>query len=169
MSARSSDYVIDQPPVSGIMSSPILSCLPHPFGFGPWSYADFWLPGISRSHVRPYRARRHRRTVSVEVTNTGYGGECRRDRPALHGATVSLPVRPVEELKDFTRITLNPGETRTVTFALTPDKLEVICKCAGPSRPVISRFSSGVRRPRCKRRPCTWTSPGWRQFLPAAT
>ena len=32
-------------------------------------------------------------------------------------AVVSLPVRPVEELKDFARVTLDPGETRTVTFA----------------------------------------------------
>ena len=37
---------------------------------------------------------------------------------------VSLPVRPVEELKDFARVSLNPGETRTVTFEVTPDKLE---------------------------------------------
>ena len=27
-------------------------------------------------------------------------------------------------MKDFTRVTLNPGETRTVVFDLTPDKLE---------------------------------------------
>ena len=39
-------------------------------------------------------------------------------------ALVSLPTRPVEEFKDFARVSLNPGETRTVSFALTPDKLE---------------------------------------------
>jgi beta-glucosidase len=37
---------------------------------------------------------------------------------------VSLPTRPVQELKDFARITLAPGEEQTVTFTLTPDKLE---------------------------------------------
>ena len=37
---------------------------------------------------------------------------------------MSVPVRPVQELKDFVRLTLNPGETRTVSFNLTPDKLE---------------------------------------------
>ena len=37
---------------------------------------------------------------------------------------VSLPVRPVEELKDFQRVTLAPGETRTVTFDVGPDKLQ---------------------------------------------
>jgi len=30
----------------------------------------------------------------------------------------------VKELKDFARITLRPGETRTVSFKLTRDKLE---------------------------------------------
>jgi beta-glucosidase len=30
----------------------------------------------------------------------------------------------VQELKDFTRVTLAPGETRTVRFTVTPDKLE---------------------------------------------
>jgi beta-glucosidase len=33
-------------------------------------------------------------------------------------------VRPVEELKDFSRVTLGPGETRTLSFSITPDKLE---------------------------------------------
>jgi beta-glucosidase len=34
--------------------------------------------------------------------------------------------RPVKELKGFCRITLKPGETRTVTFAITPDKLSFL-------------------------------------------
>ncbi len=39
-------------------------------------------------------------------------------------AVVSLPERPVKELKDFSRITLSPGETKTVQFALSREKLE---------------------------------------------
>ena len=39
---------------------------------------------------------------------------------------VSLPTRPVMELKDFARVTLQPGETRTVKFTLTPDKLQAL-------------------------------------------
>ena len=31
--------------------------------------------------------------------------------------------RPVKELKDFVRVTLKPGEKRTVFFTVTPDKL----------------------------------------------
>jgi len=39
---------------------------------------------------------------------------------------VSLPTRPVMELKDFARVTLAPGETRSVAFTLTPDKLAAL-------------------------------------------
>jgi len=31
--------------------------------------------------------------------------------------------RPVKELRDFARISLEPGETKKVTFKITPDKL----------------------------------------------
>ena len=41
-------------------------------------------------------------------------------------AVVSLPTRPVMELKDFTRAALQPGETKTVTFTLTPEKLAAL-------------------------------------------
>lgn len=61
-------------------------------------------------------------TVSVVVTNTG----------AREGAevvqlyirdVVSSVTRPIKELKDFSKITLKPGEKKTVTFTITPDKL----------------------------------------------
>ncbi len=64
-----------------------------------------------------------------------------------------MPVRPVEELKDFQRLTLDPGETRTVKFALTPDKLEAYdidmrrtCpagRLRGPGRQVFRRRPEG--------------------------
>ncbi len=61
--------------------------------------------------------------VSVDVTNSGkVAGE---EIVQLYiRDVISLPTRPVMELKDFTRIALQPGETKTVTFRLTPDKLE---------------------------------------------
>ena len=37
---------------------------------------------------------------------------------------VSSAARPVKELKDFARVSLQPGQTKTVTFTVTPDKLE---------------------------------------------
>jgi len=37
---------------------------------------------------------------------------------------VSSTTRPEKELKDFVKIYLNPGESKTVTFMVTPDKLD---------------------------------------------
>ena len=92
----------------------------YPFGFG-LSYANFDYKNLRVAPVAiaPGGAAR----VSVDVTNTGAVKADEVVQLYLH-ALVSLPVRPVEELKDFTRVTLNPGETRTVVFDLTPDKLE---------------------------------------------
>ena len=39
---------------------------------------------------------------------------------------VSSVTRPVKELKDFRRVSLAPGESKTVTFTLTPDKLSFL-------------------------------------------
>lgn len=64
-------------------------------------------------------------TVTVDVTNTGRvaGDEIIqlyiRDQ-------VSSVTRPIKELKDFRRIHLEPGQTSTVQFAITPDKLSFL-------------------------------------------
>ena len=62
-------------------------------------------------------------TISVDVQNAGKVKGDEIVEMYIHDI-VSFPTRPVEELKDFTRISLNPGEKRTVTFHLTPDKLK---------------------------------------------
>jgi beta-glucosidase len=62
-------------------------------------------------------------TVTVDVTNTGAraGDEVVqlyvRDR-------VASVTRPVQELRGFERVTLAPGETRTVTFKVGPAALQ---------------------------------------------
>lgn len=61
-------------------------------------------------------------TVSVDVTNTG---EREGDEVAqlyLHDEVSSL-TRPVMELKGFRRISLKPGEIKTIQFPLTPAEL----------------------------------------------
>jgi len=91
----------------------------YPFGHG-LSYAAFAYANlqVSPGKIAPDGTAR----VTVDVTNTGVMAADEIVQLYLHAVT-SLPVRPVQELKDFTRITLQPGETRTVTFTLTPDKL----------------------------------------------
>jgi beta-glucosidase len=90
-----------------------------PFGHG-LSYTTF---AYSNPRLAPARmAPDGRTTVSVDVTNTGAraGDEVVqlyiRDR-------VSLATRPVKQLRGFRRITLQPGETRTVAFELGPEQL----------------------------------------------
>ena len=39
---------------------------------------------------------------------------------------ISSVTRPIKELKDFRRIHLDPGQTRTVQFVITPDKLSFL-------------------------------------------
>jgi beta-glucosidase len=92
----------------------------YPFGFG-LSYASFDYKNLQVSPAA--MAPSSTAQVSVEVTNTGTVRADEVVQLYIH-AVVSMPVRPVEELKDFARVTLNPGETRTVAFTLTPDKLE---------------------------------------------
>jgi len=62
-------------------------------------------------------------TVSVDVTNTGIR---RGDEVAQMYIRdeVSSVTRPIKELKGFERISLAPGETKRVTFSITPEKLQ---------------------------------------------
>jgi beta-glucosidase len=60
--------------------------------------------------------------VTVNVTNTGkYDGE---EVVQLYiKDKVAQPVRPIMELKDFQKIKLNPGETKTLVFYIQKEKL----------------------------------------------
>jgi beta-glucosidase len=63
--------------------------------------------------------------ISIDVCNTGTMKGDEIVQLYIHDL-ISLPTRPVKELKDFVRITLDPGEMKTVHFKLTPDKLAAI-------------------------------------------
>jgi beta-glucosidase len=93
-----------------------------PFGFGlSYTQFDYTSLVLSKSKITPAESV----VVSIDVTNTGpYTGD-EIVQLYIHDL-ISVPVRPVMELQDFSRITLIPGETKTVNFKLTPDKLESI-------------------------------------------
>ena len=60
--------------------------------------------------------------VSLDITNTGkYSGE-EIVQLYLHDLVGSI-ARPVEELKDFKKIKLNPGESKTIKFKIDKEKL----------------------------------------------
>lgn len=64
-------------------------------------------------------------TISLEVKNSGrHQGE---EVVQLYLADlISTVTRPVKELKGFEKISLEPGEKRTVMFTLTPEHLSFI-------------------------------------------
>ena len=63
--------------------------------------------------------------VSVDVTNTG---SVRGDEVAqlYIRDEVSSVTRPIKELRGFKRISLNPGQTKTVEFEIGPDELKFL-------------------------------------------
>ena len=94
----------------------------YPFGWG-LSYSTFKYQNLRMSpdSIGPEGATR----VSVDVTNTG----------KIHGEEVvqlyirdevSSVTRPVKELRGFRRITLAPGETKTVELSLGPPELSFL-------------------------------------------
>jgi beta-glucosidase len=83
-----------------------------PFGHG-LSYTHFT---YSNLHIAPSQIRAHETViVRVEVQNTGAREGDEVVQLYLHDAAASL-TRPVQELKGFIRLTLQPGAKRTVTF-----------------------------------------------------
>ena len=90
-----------------------------PFGYG-LSYTTF---AYANLRVTPARIRAQERTqVSVDVTNTGTRAGDEVVQLYIRDA-VSLATQPVEQLRGFRRVTLRPGETRTVTFEIGPEHL----------------------------------------------
>ena len=90
-----------------------------PFGYG-LSYTTFSYsaPTISPARIAPDG----KATVTVTVTNTGKRAGDEIVQLYIHDL-VSSVTRPIKELKDFRRISLNPGESKKIDFLITPDKL----------------------------------------------
>jgi beta-glucosidase len=93
-----------------------------PFGYG-LSYTSFEYSNlkISPAQIRPAG----KATVSVIVTNTGQRAGNEIVQLYIHDL-VSSVTRPVMELKDFKRISLAAGESKTIEFVITPDKLSFL-------------------------------------------
>src|SRR5581483_400690 len=63
--------------------------------------------------------------VSVDVSNTGNREGDEVAEMYIHQRIASV-TRPIMALKGFQRITLKPGEKRTVQFTITPDALSLL-------------------------------------------
>ncbi len=85
-----------------------------PFGYG-LSYTTFAFSNLRLSADRI----KDTDTLTVTATVTNTGKRAGKTVAQLYvGDPVSTPIRPVRELKGFSKVTLQPGESREVTFTL---------------------------------------------------
>ncbi|CBK62920.1 Beta-glucosidase-related glycosidases [Alistipes shahii WAL 8301] len=68
--------------------------------------------------------------ISADVTNTGDRAGAEVVQLYIGDEQSSLP-RPVKELKGFQKVSLNPGQTRTVTFEITPGTVALLRRRKG--------------------------------------
>ncbi len=98
----------------GIPNAPL-----YPFGFG-LSYTSFEYTGLTLSKSKINQ--NDILTISINVKNTG--SRAGQEVVQLYiRDLVASRVRPVKELKDFKKVAIGAGETRTVTFSFTAPKL----------------------------------------------
>lgn len=92
----------------------------YPFGYGlsytTFDYSDFRLDNSDLTSGGAI-------TASVDVTNSGDRAGDEIVQFYIRDVQGSV-ARPVKELKHFERISLKPGERRTVSFRITPDDLK---------------------------------------------
>jgi beta-glucosidase len=91
----------------------------YPFGHG-LSYSTFEYSGLKTD--RAQMAIGESLTVAVDLKNTGRIAADEVAQLYVHQRSGSA-ARPVRELKGFQRVTLKPGEKRTLTFRIGPDEL----------------------------------------------
>jgi beta-glucosidase len=93
-----------------------------PFGWGlsytPFEYSQ---PRLSADKIRPGDSVE----VEIDVTNVGHVPGDEIVQLYIHDELASV-TRPVKALKDFRRISLQPGETQTAYFTLAPEKLALL-------------------------------------------
>ena len=93
-----------------------------PFGYGlSYTTFDYANLKLSPAQIRP----EDQTTVTVTVSNTGKRAGDEIVQLYVRDL-VSSVTRPVMELKDFRRVSLAPGESKTVEFIITPDKLSFL-------------------------------------------
>ncbi len=90
-----------------------------PFGFG-LSYASIRYHDLALSEKTV--AKNGSVTATIQLTNESKIATDEIVQLYIHRKNASL-TRPVMELKDFSRIHIAGGETKTVNFIITPDKL----------------------------------------------
>ena len=92
----------------------------YPFGYG-LSYTTFTYGDIKLSSAS--MTGNQKLTASITVTNSGNTDGKEVVQLYIHDVVGSI-TRPVKELKGFQKIDLKAGESKTVTFTISPDDLK---------------------------------------------
>ena len=99
----------------------------YPFGYG-LSYTTFSITNLTVSAAQIKVG--HSVTVTADVTNTGSVVGDEVVQLYIHQKSGS-DSRPMRELKGFERVTLQPGQTKSLTFELGADLLKYWSTSAG--------------------------------------
>jgi beta-glucosidase len=93
----------------------------YAFGFGlSYTTFEFSAPRLAKTRIQRDGSTR----LSVDVKNTGTREGAEIVQFYIRDL-ISSVTRPVKELKGFQRIVLQPGETSTVVFEITPELLKL--------------------------------------------
>lgn len=111
----------------------------YPFGFG-LSYSSFRYDAFK---TPASVSKKNKLTLSVNVTNTGKmdGDEVVQLYIAYPGVKGKKPLR---QLRGFRRIALKAGETKTVTFTLTPEQFALVSEKDGSTYIPSGKLSISV-------------------------
>jgi len=94
----------------------------YPFGFG-LSYTQFGYSNITLDQT----AIKNGETVNASVTVTNKGNVAAEEVVQLYITDVEASVTvPLSALKGFKRVTLQPGESKTVQFEITPELMSIV-------------------------------------------
>ena len=94
----------------------------YPFGYG-LSYTQFEYGNLRLDPGEIHPAGNAR--VSVDIKNTGDRAGEETVQLYIHEAFAPVST-PVKQLRGFERVSLKPGETKTVAFTLTPEDLQLL-------------------------------------------
>ncbi|WP_448657534.1 glycoside hydrolase family 3 N-terminal domain-containing protein [Sphingomonas sp. CJ99] len=93
----------------------------YPFGYGlSYTSFDIGVPRVTTPTIKVGGTA----TVEVDVTNTGLRAGDEVVQLYVRDDAASI-TRPIKELKAFERVSLKPGEKRTVRFTLPPEALSL--------------------------------------------
>jgi beta-glucosidase len=94
----------------------------YPFGYG-LSYTNFEYSNI---HITPNEIHKAGNAqISVDVKNAGSLAGVETTQLYVHETYAPIST-PVKRLRGFERVALEPGETKTVTFAVGPEDLQLL-------------------------------------------